>query len=333
MSPPNLVKFQLEKAVRNKYVNFGGWVTLPPPPYYCNDTKFYVLSFKIDKRTAQRYLDRSFNHAVSCKQFKVALDQIFLFIVNSKKVIPSNPPFSEEGGCPEIDIGFWLLAKNEQADTSGTVTYGWIPAFLFVDNPYAVAVGREVMGYPKYYANIKVPDDDNSAEIVFNASALLIKKFNSKAMASIQNFFTLQGSNIIASRPSERSVVEGFRKLCVDADPKLLGTLTAAEVARSVLGDLHVPVPVWFFKQVRSANGADVANFQTLQKGPLILTALRGVQWLSGSWTLELGTFDSLPFVRELGLGTPDHDRVILTSDLAILMDCDFTSGRAMPFD
>jgi uncharacterized protein with NAD-binding domain and iron-sulfur cluster len=318
---------------RPKYLNFGGWVTLPPPPYCGNDTKFYALSFKIDKDIAQRYLDKSFNRAVGRKQFKIVLGRIFLFIVNSKQIIPAEPPFSEEGGCPEIDIGFWLLAKNEQADISGTTKFGWIPAFLFVDNPYAVAIGREVMGYPKYYANIKVPTDDNSPDIVFNASALLIRKFNPKSMASIQNFFTLCGHNIITSRPSDHSVVEGFRKLCADADPKLLETVTAAEVAPSVLGGLHVPVPVWFLKQVRSANGSDVANFQTLQKGPLILTALRKVEWLSGSWTLKLGTFDSLPFVRELGLGKPGHHSVTLTSDLAILINCDYKSGRATPFD
>jgi uncharacterized protein with NAD-binding domain and iron-sulfur cluster len=320
---------------RPKYLNFGGWVTLPPPPYCGNDTKFYVLSFKIDKDIAQRYLDKSFNRAVGRKQFKVVLDIIFLFIINSKQLIPAEPPFSEEGACPEIDIGFWLLAENEQADISGTTKLGWIPAFLLVDNPYAVAIGREVMGYPKYYANIKVPPDDNSPEIVFNASALLIRKFNPRAVASIQNFLTLRGSNIKASRPSEHSVVEGFRKLCADADPKLLETVTAAEVAPSVLGGLHVPVPVWSLKQVRSANGSDVANFQTLQKGPLILTALRQPwpQLLSGCWTLELGTFDSLPFVKELGLGNPDHDRVILTSKSAFLIHCNFTMGRAIPFD
>ena len=94
---------------------------------------------------------------------------------------------------------------------------------------------------------------------------------------------------------------------------------------------LDVPVPVWYLKQFRSADGSDASVYQTLLEGPLTLTTLRDMKLLQAEWTLELGVFDSLPFVTELGLGAPKDRKVTLTTKLGFWASCDYTSGTAAP--
>ena len=94
---------------------------------------------------------------------------------------------------------------------------------------------------------------------------------------------------------------------------------------------MNIPVPVWYLRQFRSADGSDAAVYQALVQGPLTLTTVRQAWLLPGVWTLELGVFDSLPFVTELGLGTPKDGKVTLTTNLGFYANCDYISGTATP--
>jgi hypothetical protein len=66
-------------------------------------------------------------------------------------------------------------------------------------------------------------------------------------------------------------------------------------------------------------------------RSPLTLTTVRQACLLPGVWTLELGVFDSLPFVTELGLGEPRGGKVTLTTNLGFYANCDYISGTATP--
>jgi len=70
-----------------------------------------------------------------------------------------------------------------------------------------------------------------------------------------------------------------------------------------------------------------------LLKGDLNLTAISPgkLGLLTGNWTLELGEFDSLPFVRDLGLGTPTNGKLTLTTTIGFWAEIDFTVGTAAP--
>ena len=107
--------------------------------------------------------------------------------------------------------------------------------------------------------------------------------------------------------------------------------IASGQYGSQFLFGLNVPVPVWYLKQFRSADGSDSAVYQTLLEGPLTLRTLRQAKLLIGEWTLELGVFDSLPVVTELGLGTPKDGKVTLTTNIGFWASCDYTSGTAVP--
>jgi hypothetical protein len=318
-----------------KYINYGGWITLPRPPFNANGADFYSFGFSADLAALQNYLDKTYNVIAGRQRFRVLLDMVFLAYVKNAAIVATTPPFSEQGGMPEIDIGFWLLVGSFDGDAFFPTKVAWVPAYLFVDSGLAVSVGREIMGYPKYFSNIVAPATSPSAG-PFIASAMLIKKFAPDAIASQQQFLSLSGSNFVATPLQNTSAsthfpAEVFARLCAAASPELLKPIAEGRYKSEFLFDPGIPVPVWYLKQFRSADGSDTSVYQTLLEGPLTLATLRDWRFLEGDWTLELGVFDSLPFVTELGLGTPKGGKVTLTTKYGFWASCDYVSGTAVP--
>jgi hypothetical protein len=315
-----------------KYINYGGWITLPQPPFNANGADFYSFGFPADHAACQTYLDKTYNVIAGRQRFRVVLDMVFLAYVKNAAIVATTPPFSDQGGMPEIDLGFWLLVGSFDGDALFPTEVAWVPAYLFVDSGLAVTVGREIMGYPKYFSNIAAPATSPSAG-PFVASAMLIKTFAPDAIASQQQFLSLSGSNFVATslENTSASPAEIFARLSGAASPALLKPIAEGQYKSKFLFGLNISVPVWYLKQFRSADGSDAAIYQTLLEGPLALTTLRHLQFLEGEWTLELGVFDSLPFVMELGLGTPKDGKVTLTTKYGLWASCDYTSGTAVP--
>jgi len=268
-----------------QYINHSGWMTLPRPPFNANGADFYSFGFVADHSVLQRYLDKTYNVIAGRQRFRPLLDMVFLAYVKNAAIIATTPPFSNQGGMPEIDVGFWLLVGSYDEGAIFPTKVACVPAYLFVDSGFAVAVGREIMGYPKYVSDFTVPP--TSPWSGFSASAMLIKTFAPDAIASQQQFLSLRGTNVVAE-------------------------------------------PL-YIKQFRSADGSDTALYQSLLEGPLTLRTLRNMGLLAGEWTLEAGAFDSLPFVTELGLGTPKDGKVTLTTKFGIWASMDYESGTAVP--
>ncbi len=324
-----------ERTMSSTYLNYSGWVTLPRPPFNCLGAEFYAFGFPGNLSALQSYLDKTYNAIAGRKRFQPLIDLVFFACVKNTAIVATTPPFSEQGGTPEIDVGFWILAGSfkdgETWPQAWPTEIAWIPAYLFVDNGLAVSVGREIMGYPKYFANIAMAAGSPSHG-PFVASALLTRTFAPSAIASQQQFLSLHGTNVVATGgngPTAPSSADAFARLSTHGRPDLLQALAKGPHGSIFLPALNVPVPVWYLKQSRSADGSDVAIYQQILEGPLTLTTLRGVQFLSGRWTLDLGAFDSLPFISDLGLGATSGGKLTLTTDFGVWASCDYTSGTA----
>jgi hypothetical protein len=153
----NIVRRTKENELSQTYLNYAGWITLPRPPFNANGAEFYSFGFRADKQACQRFLDKTYNVIAGRQRFRVLLDMVFLAYVKNAAIIATTPPFSDQGGMPENDIGFWLLVGSFDDGAIFPTKVAWVPAYLFVDSGLAVAVGREIMGYPKYFSNIVAP--------------------------------------------------------------------------------------------------------------------------------------------------------------------------------
>ncbi len=309
------------------FCDYGGWVSVPPAPDVGRGTEFYALALPADKNRCQDFLDRSYNKAAGRQRFRVMLDHVFLTVVRAGSLSVLRPPYATEGTMSETDIGFWLLVGSYGDGALLPDEIAWVPACLFVDNPFAAASGREIWGFPKYLATIGSPAEPRTGG-PFAVSALAIRHFDAHEHASLQPVFSLRGSGLTFTG-LDVSAAAVFRLLCAHADQFMLDALLGHVCASMLLGSGGLPVPVFYLKQFRSADDQSAACYQALLRGPLILDSLRSFGLLSGEWQLELHALDSLPFLSDLGLGVPQDGRSVVAVEHAFWCDMDFTVGRA----
>lgn len=325
-----IVSTSPEPYITNAYVNYAGWITLPPAPYICNDSTFYGFAIPADLGACQRFLDRSFNRVAGRDQFRVMLDMAFVNVIQVRKSQAATPPFAEQGTMSETDVGLWLLVGSYERGAVLPKTIGFVPAYLFVDNAWSVVAGQEVWGFPKYHATIVQPISAPSND-PFDVSGLAIASYGPEAHASQQRIIQIEGT--AGSTPTAAaSPADAFRQLCAGADQERMKQLTSGPGMASFLGGVWgLPIPVFYLKQARSADSLTAASYKTLLNGALDLTGLRSWQLQSGNWSIEMSALDSLPFIRDLGLGTPVDGKLVLTATTRVWAEIDFTVARASP--
>ncbi len=309
------------------FADYGGWTSLPPAPDIGRNTEFYAFAIPAEVARCQDFLDRSYNKVAGRQRFRVMLDHVFLTIVRADNLSVVRPPYAAEGTMSETDIGFWLLAGSYADGATVPDRIAWVPAYLFVDNPFAAAAGREIWGFPKIFATIAIPAGPRTGG-PFDVSALAIGRFDQQEHARSQQVLLLNGTGL-TFMGVDVAAVEVFRLLCARAENSLLDALLSHPDTTAVLGSHGLPVPVFYLKQFRSADKAEIACYQALLGGSLVLNTLRSFGLLSGQWRLELHELDSLPFVRDLGLGVIQDGKLVVTAAHAFWCDMDFTVGCA----
>jgi uncharacterized protein with NAD-binding domain and iron-sulfur cluster len=346
--PIPVISYTQQTAATGNYVPYGGWNSLPPPPSSVKDCSCYTLLFRVDGAACQKFLDQSFNRVAGRSQFRILpllpdFHVVSLMVLKSARVAPSDPPFSLEGTMDETDIGFWLPVEIYDDGAVLPSSVAWLPAYLFVDNSYTTASGREIWGFPKFVASANVPDAPPASGASFeaSASAVIIEKFSPTSKASRQQLLSLQ-CPAMSVLPVIGSPIDTFKQLSAAADSARQNEILQMKdplvslppgLLPLGLGELDVPMPVVFLKQFRAADGSAHACYQKIITGPLVMTALRDLSLVSGAWQLELSVSDSLPFIRDLGLGIATNGKVVLSTGLAFWCDIDFTVGLANPIN
>ena len=63
------------------------------------------------------------------RRFRVLLDMVFLAYVKNDAIVATTPPFSGQGGVPEIDLGFWLLVGSYEEGKLLPSAIAGVPAY------------------------------------------------------------------------------------------------------------------------------------------------------------------------------------------------------------
>jgi len=247
-------------------------------------------------------------------------------IVKANRLYPEPAPYRSEGTMSETDMGFWILAGCFNGHDLLPEKIGWVPAYLFVDNAFATASGREIWGFPKFVSQISTPDKPRS-EGPFSASATVIKHFDSSESAELQSLLTVVGHDVTFTG-KEGSGIELFKHLLEDdhSGDGLDQHMRRHSIFPGIDG---TEVPVFFLKQFRSASSESLACYQEVLAGGLELKTLSDIGLLEGEWSLTFGDSDSLPFIKELGLGVPTSGELKLQSSMAIWGAMDFLVSEA----
>ncbi|MCK8102523.1 hypothetical protein [Pseudoalteromonas sp. 2CM36K] len=116
------------------------------PPCRMHIATMYGFFAEIELAKSQRYIDSTLNVGVKGNiRFKILGEFALITFTDIEKIVSMTPPFEQHCWMQETDIIIWLpIAKVEDED----ITYLYLyPAFICVNNIYALINGRETWGY------------------------------------------------------------------------------------------------------------------------------------------------------------------------------------------
>lgn len=313
---------------RPRFADYGGWVSLPPPPSVCRDAEIYSWALDADHDALQSFLDASVNQALHGKRLRPLLSSAFLMLVKAGTLYPEPAPFRDEGTMRETDVGFWILAGLFEGNALLPEHVGWVPACLFVDNAFTAASGREIWGFPKYVAGIETPDAAQSSG-PFTVYADVIRAFGRGEHAQKAQLLDVHGSDV-SFTGFDGSSIEILKHLVGSGDCVAHEAIDKHARRHALLdAGSGLGLPVFYLKQFRAADSAEAACYQEALRGALTLDAQKGAGLMTGHWSIRLTETDAFPIARELGLGTPVNGVLELQSRIAAWGAIDFTVAPA----
>ena len=126
------------------YIDRGGELVYQPP-FVSEEVEYYGFILDADKKKLQDLCDSYLNSAIgSAGRFVPAAGFVLLACCKLPSLRSISPPHSNFGRFVEHEVALWMLV----IDKAKKRLY-WMLPYIFVDNTFAMAMGRELYGFPK----------------------------------------------------------------------------------------------------------------------------------------------------------------------------------------
>jgi len=269
------------------------------PPYVGENALLQGGWLDSSMGAVQSYLDRSINR-VAPEHFraKAVVPRLLMTSLFVEKMRSGHPSGSLWGYVPEADISIWALAYAGPLDTSDDWELYWVPIYMFVDDPAAVAGGREIFGFPKMFGEIARTNSD-PADYGLSVKVSAFKSFGADISAETVEILKID-SHIHGITSCEPDQV--LSRLADDPDDAR---------ARSLMSSLRPPqidFPVLQIKQVPSIQNPDKAAYQAIVAVKMRTDRLHGAGLADGDPHLTIQSPLSLNISEELD--TPAHQEM-----------------------
>lgn len=120
------------------------------PPYRATDCLMQGLFLKGSRNAQQSFCDAVLNRPAKGKlAFHALTDHVLMTAIYADTMKSTDPIDASKGVLQEWDVGFWTAVRGGPVGQEADWRVYWLPSFLFVDTPCAMASGREIYGYPK----------------------------------------------------------------------------------------------------------------------------------------------------------------------------------------
>lgn len=272
------------------------------PPCRMSNANMYGFFAKIDQLKVQNYIDSTLNLvATDERYFKGIGEYALLTFTDIEKIASLTAPFSEQGWMQETDIIIWLpVAQVEKQGNDEDITHlYWYPAFICVNNIYALINGRETWGYNKYLCDYQMP---SSVEMLtdFSVSLDCFKHFSPTSKLQSQQLFTVMNTATVQN-DGILSAFENFGEQVANLfDGEHLG-IDLALLKQLLHGFVNPQMDQILFKQFPDGQGNN-AVYQAVLHSPSEIKKIHQFKLLSGDYQLHLQQVDSFPLAQMFGL-------------------------------
>jgi len=269
-------------------------------PFICQNALFYGMILSADKAALQvNVCDRYFNNPMGTPgRFEPVGPFVMLALCKLDKLLSQTPPYSQWGSYAEQEIAFWVL----MIDHAQEQIYYAFP-YIWVDNAYALSMGREIYGFPKQLGQFVIPPDHNQADY-FELQTLALNPLDPSTMGAWQKVLEVQQTVVAPPTNVWSSVTQA-----AEDGLKFAGLMEHwwddVKLIENLFSDLtHGNVPFAFLKQFRDVADGSQACYQAVIETTCRCTAWHGGGLLGGEYQVNMETVASEPIVSDLGLGS-----------------------------
>lgn len=297
----------------SKYVDYGGLATVPSPFQSIGTTLYaFVLEGdlgKLSQLCKQVFTDPSHGNAeyVPLSRF------VMMTVGNIEQIIPA-APYDKIGYSSETQVAFWIFTaavKRVGKIMIAERVAVFVP-YIFVNNAFSFACGREVEGYAKSWGWFDFPEQANhqTPPPPLNNLTLDIwglKEYNPTNKVVRTRLLELKQDDSASDQPRQTSwgtVEEAFNDLKSLIFDKQDGTiiLPGLQMAENLFADLkNHQVPEVFMKQYRDVGNANQACYQAIVEVPTVVKKFAGGH-LPDKYHLKFEEVASHPIGQQLGL-------------------------------
>lgn len=283
-------------------------------PVHLEDVVMHNFCVQANAAKLQAWLDRTFSDPTGgAVRYEVMGDKVFLGIAEIGKIYTLEPGGGSRGRTSEIDITIWILARRLD---DGLMAMRWIPAYLFVDSGPALVSGREVWGFPKQLGRFDFGPrgKDGGSARTFKADGWVVSPFGPESKARWAPMFEVRPKG-----PGHKSgllgTLEALAEKAIDRLADDLMTFAGSVSTALKAGTMTMA----FLKQFPDAAVPTRACYQAAVEATATVTKLRGSGLTDDHYELRVITYDTHPYLSELGI-SPDWQDV----GQGIWMDFDF---------
>jgi Acetoacetate decarboxylase (ADC) len=291
-------------------------------PFAATGVEFFGFAVPADLDSLQRNVcDRYLNAALGggASRFRAAVRHV-LFVFNTIAALRAEPaPDRDRGWFPEQEAAVWTIVADREREK-----LFWFHPYMIVDNSYAMAMGREIYGFPKTIGWFEIPHGPDPPSRL-RVDTLVVREFSPDCEGGRARLFEVrqEGPEKVHHRGLTFS---GLEELCVEI-VRLLGVergfFRELALGEHVFDDLvHGRLPMVFLKQFRDGVDPTRACFQSIQEVDSRLTKFHDARILHDGYRIEIDDVASHPVRRDLGLPAGS-----LESELSFWASFDFAIG------
>ena len=299
------------------FVELGGEATFPGP-IALNDTKMWAFLLDADLAALTRWCQASFD-APSGGAVRVLpmAGAVMMTVVDIGHGSFTEVP--EMGWSRERELTFWIPAVQvEDRDGELVATrFDMALPYLVLDNPVAIASGREIFGYRKQGGRLSLPGDPGNADML-TVDLFATKAFGAGSEEQLQRLLTLEPTGTKEDFAGESNFGAAARALWAHLEQRG-GWNPSLALELQLLENLFAArVPQLFLKQFRDVADTRSACYQAITEVMAEVTRFDALPGLV-EYDMTLEALDSSPIARDLGIAPSQRLLgVELTFDMAI---------------
>ncbi|HXX66656.1 MAG TPA: hypothetical protein VEK07_05725 [Polyangiaceae bacterium] len=251
------------------------------------------------------------SHSQGASNYRAFFPQVFFFFATYGSLQSLEPPDSDRGGYKYLEAGIWIPTVFEPKDANVLGSHlAMFPYYMFVNTSAPLAVGRELQGWDKEWAELGIPDRAFDAD-EFSISPVLIKRFSAESygVEGLLAQFRRVGDRTDADAgllwTEARAALKAIKRLVFkDMDPWIPG------LALSIFGIPVRGLTFTFLKQFRDVRHPHHACYQSGVEATISIREFRGLGTLHGEYELNVTRADSHPLVDQMGLDESTFSRI-----------------------